>query len=694
MLKELNNFNLKKFSEYLESGSIDDASVLKIIESTLSRPDIVQIRNHKVRKQRNEFIENLLSLTSDYGDKVKDLIISKSNIINVSEELFDRISAFIKDCDISNEPKEIQVWSHLRRVEEQFDLIRKDVEIHLSKLEKTKNKVLSPYSIIENDKGLSFSVDAASEHLVQYLSITLQLLSHEFKMFNGGKIVIPNQESVCEANIFQAGSMELLARSWREVEDSCQRSILFGGDVFRCHEDEVQKDARENGVKLSYHYERKESDYEMFDAISCERVKKKSLQNYLDILSDPELRKKIASSVETVGKLTEQSFLSENEILTCAILGDVFCVNIIKDDKNYNGLTLAEWIRSYSTLQQISKDIKIDTNKNVLSKEYIVEVLESVGIPRDKGEVFIDLITFCQGAKDLYDCPLIKMENGDYYFAYYSCSNFSTATVILSRFSSLETESSDKGFKFESDVIDMVRERVGNCESFKFKRELDEYEYDAVFTIDNKLFILECKNRSLSWYNPVKAFRNKKYLFETTEQVLRLKDALITYPEVLQEKLGIDVAEYEIIPVIFNCMPFCWKGTLNNVYVTDYSSFSRLLKSSEINLVMSSKLGQKAKKTSKYKQWKGSKICGEDIVNHLNNPVQIIPYIQSRKCSENWWVGDNETAFTVMNYEVDVPKYERQEKKCFTSTPSNTKRKTKSNRKSMIKSSKKNNRRN
>ncbi|CAK1744509.1 NERD domain-containing protein [Vibrio crassostreae] len=693
MLKELNKFNLKKFSEYLASGSADDDSIIKIIDSTLTRPDIVQIRNNKVRKQRDDFIDNLLSLTSSYSDEVKRLIISKVKIIKVSEELFDKISKFIKQCDISNEPKEIQVWSHIKRVESEFELIHKDLGSYLSKPGKPKNKVLSPYTIIENDKGSSFSVDAASEHLIQYLSITLQLLSHEFKMFNSGKVVIPNQGSVSDTNVFQAGSMELLARSWRELEDSCQRSILFGGDVFRCREDEVQKDARENGVKLSYHYERNESDYEMFDAISCERVKKRSLQHYLDILSNPELRKKVTSNIDTVGNLIEQSYLSENEILTCIVLGDIFCVNVLEDQKDYNGLTLAEWIRSYSTFQRISQDVEIGENNNIFSHEYIVELLESVGIPKEKGEIFIDLITFSQGSKDLFDCPLIKMENGGYYFAYYSCSNFSAANVILSRFSSLEAESSDKGFKFESDVIEMVREGVGNCEGFKFKRGLDEYEYDAVFTIDNKLFILECKNRSLSWYNPVKAFRNKKYLYETTEQVLRLKDALISHPEVLQEKLGIDVAEYEIIPVIFNCMPFCWKGTCNNVYVTDYSSFSRLLRSSEINLVMSSNLGQKPQKTSKYKQWIGSKVCGEDIINHLNNPIQIVPYIKSRKRSDHWWVGDNETAFTVMNFEVDVPKYERQEKKFFTSTPSETKRGTKSNRKSMIKSSKKKNRR-
>ncbi|TOE57446.1 hypothetical protein CGJ39_24425, partial [Vibrio parahaemolyticus] len=372
MLKELNKFNLDKFSEYLESGEADDDLVLKIIESTLTRPDIVQIRNNKVRKQRDEFIENLLSLTSSYSNKVKSLIISKAKIIKVSEELFDKISAFIKQCDISNEPKEIQVWSHLKRVESEFELIHKDLKSYLSKRSKPKNKVLSPYSIIENDKGSSFSADAASEHLVQYLSITLQLLSYEFKMFDSGKVVIPDQASVNDTNVFQAGSIELLARSWREVEDSCQRSILFGGDVFRCRESEVQKEARENGVKLSYHYERNESDYEMFDAISIERVKKRSLQHYLDILSNPELRKKVASNIDTVGNLNERSFLSEDEILTCILLGDIFCVNILEDEREYNGLTLAEWIRSYSTLQRISKEIESGKNRNILSHEYIV----------------------------------------------------------------------------------------------------------------------------------------------------------------------------------------------------------------------------------------------------------------------------------------------------------------------------------
>ena len=46
-----------------------------------------------------------------------------------------------------------------------------------------------------------------------------------------------------------------------------------------------------------------------------------------------------------------------------------------------------------------------------------------------------------------------------------------------------------------------------------------------------------------------------------------------------------------------------------------------------------------------------------------------------------------------MNYEVDVPKYERQEKNFFTLTPSKIKRRTKSKRNSMINNSKKKNRR-
>ena len=77
-----------------------------------------------------------------------------------------------------------------------------------------------------------------------------------------------------------------------------------------------------------------------------------------------------------------------------------------------------------------------------------------------------------------------------------------------------KTDASDKGFRFERDVKELISEKVGDCKSFKFKRGTNEYEYDAVFTLGNRLFVLECKNRSLSWYNPVKAFRNKKYLID------------------------------------------------------------------------------------------------------------------------------------------------------------------------------------
>ncbi|MEZ8215885.1 MULTISPECIES: hypothetical protein [Vibrio] len=691
MLKELNEFKLGKFSEYLKENSNDIESITNIIKSTLTRPDILQIRNRKIRKERDKFIENLILLTSELDSKVKEVITSKVKVIKTSEELFDNISKIIDECDISERSISAQVWSHLKRVEEGFDLINKNIDAFLCK--KPKTKMLSPYTIIENGNGDSFSADAESENLIKYLSITLLLLGYKFKIFDNGKIILPLQEGVTEESIFQAGSIELFARSWKQLEDVCQRSILFGGDVLWLQGDDVQADARKRGFKQTYHYEREESEYELFDSISMERLKKKSLQYYLDILSNKEIRSKVTSSHDVVGKLSDRIFLNENEVLACITLGDVFCVDIFLDKKTYNELTLSEWIRSYFIFQWLSVQVSRKSINNILSREEIINYFDAKGISRNKSEVFIDLVTFSQSSQDLYDCPLIKLENNDYYFAYYSCLNFSVPNVILSRFSSLEIELSDKGVNFESDVVDFLKDGIGNCNSFKFKRELDEYEYDAVFTLDNKLFILECKNRSLSWYNPVKAFRNKVYLFETIEQVLRLKNALATYPEVLQDKLGIDISEYEIIPVIFNCMPFSWKGKINGVYVTDYSSFSRLLKSSEINLVMTNGHEQKKKSTSKYKQWKGSTVCAEDIINHLNNPIQLTPYISSRKASGYWGVANNETAFTLINYEVDVTEYQRQEKKMFGSTPKiKSKPKAKSNRKSMIKISKKKNR--
>lgn len=689
MLTELNDFKVKALEEYIHAGAVDSEYLYSVIEDALSRPGMICIRGKKDRKRRDGFIQALKQAIPNEFESVQDMLASKNNLIRTSESLFDRLSSFIEKCDISKKDEAVQVWSHIRRVEFGFQKIYGHLDDKLSK--KPKDRNISPYVTLKDEDGNVFSADGASENLIKYLSITIKLLAYKFNWFCDDKIVIPDEIEVEEENLYQAGSIEVLAHSWGALEEISHRSLIFGGYIYERKGEDVQEDAKMNGVKASYHFERSESEYEFYDAIACERVKRKSLQNFLDIISTKDVRKAVIPDLQNIGKIEDGSFLCEDEILAFSILDDVFCVSTLEDRRYYHGLTLAEWVRCYFVIRHISKNIVEENNDCFLAEESIVGALEGAGISRDKGIGFINLVSFSKNSSDLYDCPLIRMSSGCFYISYDSLVHASVSNVIISRLSSLDTDSSDKGYRFEYEVNELIRDRVGDCKSFKLKRGENEYEYDAVFILDDTLFVLECKNKSLSWYNPVKSYRNRKFILDSARQVKRLKDALVEYPEVVKEHFGVECSSLNVVSVIFNCLPFSWRGKVDGVYVTDFSSFSRLLKSSEINKVVASSNGQESIK-SLYKQWEGGALCSKDIINHFENPVQLAPFVHSRKSEYRWGIADDEVAFTVKDFEVDGKEYIKQERKIFKIPPLKNKNKAKSNRRAMIKKSKKKNR--
>lgn len=691
MLSCLNRFDTTELEIHLANSSIDEGELLDVMKQSLSRPELLVIRGAG-REERDKFFNRLFEIFLSEYPEVYKFVFSKHVLIKSSEGMFDRLSKVLDDCEISKQLINIQAWSHIKRVESEFQNLRAEIDIHL-KIRPRKEISFTQLSKIKNSAGQEFSPDAASEHLITYLSMTLKLLAYKYKWFSGEHIVIPELVDVSEENLFQAGSIELFSRSWKELENISQRAILFGGSVTEFSGEQVQDDAKQGGVKKSYHFDRNENLYEIYDAIACERLKRKSLQNFLELISDKGVRQAVADSIESVGRIEQASFLCEDEILACHAIGDVFCVSVFEDKQQYHGLTLAEWIRCYFVIQYISKQIVRKKQHSVLDESYLVETFAMAGIEKEKAVLFIGLISFSRNASDLFDCPLIRIKGNLYYLSYSSCLHFNVFNLILSRFSSLETDSSDKGYKFEAATIELITNKFGVCKSFKFKRGIEEYEYDAVFVLDKRIFILECKNRSLSWYNPVKAYRNKKYLGDTIQQINRLKNALIKYPEVIKEHFGVDCGSFEIIPVIFNCMPFSWVGKNDGVYVSDFSAFSRLLKSPKIYFVSSSIDGQTEKESS-YKLWRGTKICSQDIVNFLDKPVQILLYLRARKKDQHWWVADKEVAFTVTNFEIDLELYHNEEIRLFkVKSMPDLKSRKKANRKKMAKKSRMNNRR-
>ncbi|WP_279464172.1 hypothetical protein [Aeromonas dhakensis] len=157
-------------------------------------------------------------------------------------------------------------------------------------------------------------------------------------------------------------------------------------------------------------------------------------------------------------------------------------------------------------------------------------------------------------------------------------------------------------------------------------------------------------------------------MLDTLKQIERLKNALIQHPDVIKEHFNVDVSQYEIIPVIYNCMPFSWKGKINGVYITDNSAFSRFLKSKRINLVTTTNKGQRHEPQKKLSLWSGKKPNSDDIVRQLEKPIQLTPYLNSRKKSiYPRWIS-KESMFCFTDYEVDADAYKKEEIKLFSTS--------------------------
>jgi hypothetical protein len=85
------------------------------------------------------------------------------------------------------------------------------------------------------------------------------------------------------------------------------------------------------------------------------------------------------------------------------------------------------------------------------------------------------------------------------------------------------------------------------------------------------VFLFECKNRSLSGFDPVQAYYFGLENRSNAGQVLRLTDALERYPDILTEQFGPEAAGKKIVPCVLNSMPFSLPGMQDGVYFTDWS---------------------------------------------------------------------------------------------------------------------------
>ncbi|MCY1201264.1 hypothetical protein D9M72_127180 [compost metagenome] len=325
----------------------------------------------------------------------------------------------------------------------------------------------------------------------------------------------------------------------------------------------------------------------------------------------------------------------------------LYFINIEEDKTEYHGLTIKEWFLGFISLREISEINEFNTVNIDEIKKYFMKN----GISDNKHSIIIDNLSYKKEKRaDLYDTPIIRINNDSYFIFPLSIRYANLEKVLTSIFSKLDIHIIDKGKLFEKNVIETLRKQEKKIRfkvsevNFKVKGEpKPQYQYDAVLEWDNYIFIIECKNRSIASTEPISLNQFEIKLDEYINQVNRLESGLINH----SHKHKVNLKNKQIIKIVLNSLPFALDIFDNGTYFIDYSSFLRFFSSKQISLEKVS--GQNDFKQPVSILWSGDKPTVQDFLNYLNQPPQVV-YFKDK-------VRFYETFHSLGEYKLKVDRY-------------------------------------
>lgn len=652
LLEKLKEYNDDAIMEILH---LDEEELITLLKKLFPISDgFICPHDKKMRAKRDDFYQEIVNYCNHHMyDEAKKLIFNKIKIAHCTEALFDKIKESLKDKDLSKQSLPIQCWAQIIRIENEIDKIKEMANQSLSNIKGEDNTIVVSKSYTIEYEGTSVNPDFLIEQLISSLALSLILLSHENKWFKSGELVFPACPDIIKQDMVSAGDITSLAIAWQKLSDASNRCILFSGDVFLGKEEDLLDEEWQCGINEIYFYQSKFSEFEKSDFIASRRLVDRSSQNFFETIIDYDLRRVIVDDIEKITSVDDGRYLLVNEIHALQELCKLYCCDITTDENEYEGLRIKEWVRGYSCLGYLSSK----TPKRTYRKAEVISLLVQGGLDNGKAERFLKLTTFGIKSRDFYDKPLLLLDNGEYYLFHSILSGFSISSVVSSVFSQLEVEVKTKGKKFEESILNKLKQKNVKAESFKFKRGADEYEYDTVFVLDKRVFVVECKNRSISGWNSTRSARFSKFLSDTSKQVKRLVNGLTKYPEVFSEHFDEDISDFEVIPLIINCLPFSYAGKFEGVYVSDSSSFGKFFLSGVVSYDQYSGVNfEESNRKILHNFWSGNYPSSDDLIRHLENPIHLELYRNNIEEVISCLPVSSDTFFVINDLKADMHK--------------------------------------
>lgn len=281
--------------------------------------------------------------------------------------------------------------------------------------------------------------------------------------------------------------------------------------------------------------------------------------------------------------------ISEGEVLAAEVLEDVLAIKLRDDVRRYGGLRVAEWLRGYATLGVLARE-QNTLRSATMTLAALAESLIGAGLNPVCVEPFLQVATFGRRSADLWDAPLLKVrpisgDVPDYQLVWPAARSANLALIVVSAISTIGESQVDKGPAFEVAVSDVITEAGFNPKRLYFRRDGAEYEADVVFTFEDAIVMIECKNRGVPTADPIDQYRFLADMADHRRKIDRIRDALARYPEVLDGEFGAGSSERRILPIVTYSLPFAAPTAKSGISYIDYVALRRFFLDPQISAV-------------------------------------------------------------------------------------------------------------
>lgn len=155
--------------------------------------------------------------------------------------------------------------------------------------------------------------------------------------------------------------------------------------------------------------------------------------------------------------LPPAGFVSAQEAHSDVSLSEILGYAIVDDQEQSCGLRLVEWVHGYAALQCLADERYSRDGRSSLyfiePRQTLVALLDRVGLKQGAAETFIDQASLRASSRDLFDQPLIRMQDGSLLLFGPGILNSDPARLTLSAIGNRSGQLGRKGKAFEGETL-------------------------------------------------------------------------------------------------------------------------------------------------------------------------------------------------------------------------------------------------